>query len=103
MSRSRSRREPVDIGERIFGAALEVLQGLEALQGKPANADSYRDIVEGSIRCALLWLDGMAQFVGDIDDDQILETVRDMAVTQLADIRAEGDKIDFGMPRNRLN
>jgi hypothetical protein len=45
----------------------------------------------------------MAQFVGDIDDDQILETVRDMAVRQLADIRAEGDKIDFGMPRNRLN
>ena len=97
MSRSRSRREPVDIGERIFDAALE------ALQGKPANAASYRDIVEGSIRCALLWLDGMAQFVGDIDDDQIIETVRDMAVRQLADIRAEGDKIDFGMPRNRLN
>jgi hypothetical protein len=97
----RSRRQPPragqDTGERIFAAAFQ------SLQGKPATTDSFREIAAASIRCAMLWIDGLARLGGELDDAALVEIARDLAAQQLADIRATGDKIDFKTPRQRMH
>ena len=93
-----------DLGERLFAVAFE------SLQGKPATTDSFREIAVASIRVGMLWIDGLARLTraaglaeGELDDAALVDIARDIAAQQLADIRAKGDKVDFRIPRDRLN
>lgn len=89
--------QPKDVGERLFAAAFA------SLQGKPATTESFREIASAAVRCALLWVDALVQLTGPLDDAALADLIRDIAVEQLADIRATGDRINFRAPRDRLN
>jgi hypothetical protein len=89
----RTRRRPAaDVGEAILAAAFQ------SLQGKPASTDTFRDIANGSIRCALLWIDALLAVTAPLNDGAIAEIVRDIAVAQLRDIRQNGDRIEINLP-----
>jgi hypothetical protein len=86
----------MDVSERIFKAAFT------SLQGQPASSESFRVITRACIRCAAMWLDGLAQVTGALTDEQIVEAIADLARAELADIRNTGDRISFKLPSNSI-
>jgi hypothetical protein len=86
----------MDTNERIFEAAFTSLQGL------PANTNSFHDIARACVRCAVMWVDLMTQFCGEVTDEQITQMVADLAHQELASLRKEGDRLNFKHPPNSI-
>jgi hypothetical protein len=98
------RNEPVEAAARARRCRrADFAAAFKSLQGMPSNSESLREIAQASMRCALMWIDALAQLTGPIDDAALVEIARDMAAQQLADIRAKGDRLNFKFPQNRLN
>lgn len=86
----------MDVNERIFKAAFT------SLQGQPANTESFSVITRACVRCAAMWLDGIAQVSGAITDDQIVGAIADLAREELVSLRQSGDRLSFKLPRNSI-
>jgi hypothetical protein len=83
-----------DVAEKIFAAAFE------SLQGKPASTEAFREIARGAVRCALMWVDGLMQFAGPVEDSALVDIVRVLAEEELAAMRRDGDRLNFSIPRD---
>jgi hypothetical protein len=78
-----------DVARKMIAAAYE------SQQGKPASTESFREIARGAMRCALMWVDGLMQFQGPVDDSALVDIVRVLAIDELEAMRRDGERLTF--------
>jgi hypothetical protein len=47
-----------------------------------------------------MWVDGLMQFAGPVEDSALVDIVRVLAEEELAAMRRDGDRLNFSIPRD---